>query len=385
MNLPALLLCSSAAFLGVDLLHATEARAVIAFRSATCGQTSNLQTLTLNRPAGAVADDVLVASIGFTKGVTNTAPAGWTQVPGMKGIVSGDQELISWYRVVQPSGEPSSYTFSSSSSTTDTIAGGIAAYSGVDTAAPIAGTPAQTIQSSLTTTDTLPNSNGSAVGSMRISSIVSDDMTTTTYQSPMTKYCDETNETGVDIATSMAYESTGIGTTATRTVSRTDNAHSVLQTFVLAPLPCSTGGLNLSEPSTISFGSTALNGTDRSLSTSATFGVDDQTGTKNGWNLSATSSQFLTGGTPMNGSVTVNGVGLAAGAGRCTAPTSSIGYPMALPHGSPAPTAAKIFNAVAASGRGPTNLTFNFTLGIPASARIGTYTSTWTVTLATGP
>ncbi len=383
MRSTATLLACSGALTAASLFLTETASAVVGFRSSTCGQNTGATTLTLNKPAGTVAGDLLVAHIGTANGPAMTAPSGWTQVPGLAGIVNADQRLVSWYRIAGAS-EPASYTFTTG--VTDANTGGIAAYSGVDTTAPFSGTPAQTINSTITVTDTLPNSTGGDAGSMRVSVATTDDMGASTWQSPLVEVCDEVNGGGTDVATSFAYETTGAGTTATRTVTRDDNGRSILQTFVIAPIPCSTGGLNLAEPSTVSFGSHALTGADGTKTTTALFTVDDQTGTTNGWNLSATSTTFTSGGNTLpTSATTITGVTPTAGAGRCTAPTSSVGYPLTLPAGAVAPAAVKIFNAAAGTGRGPTNLSFNLGLAIPAYARTGAYSSTWTFTLSSGP
>lgn len=383
MHTSAILLACAGALTASNLVLASSANAAVGYRSATCGQASGTSSITLNKPTGTVSGDVLVAHIGTSNGPALTTPSGWTQIPNLAGIINADQRLVSYYKVAGGS-EPASYTFTTGA--TDGIAGGIAAYTGVDTTAPIAGTPAQTLNETITVTDTLPNSSGSAAGSMRVSAVVTDDMGASTYGAPMVEMCDEVNGSGTDVATSFAREPTGSGTTTTRQVTRDDNGRSILQTFVLAPIPCSTGGLNLTAPSSVSFGSHALTGADGTKTTTAAFTVDDQTGTTNGWNLSATSTTFTSGGNTLpTTATTFTGVSTAAGSGRCTAPTSSITYPLTLPAAAVAPAAVKIFNASSGSGRGPTNLTFNLGLGIPAHTRTGTYNSTWTFTLSSGP
>jgi hypothetical protein len=47
--------------------------------------------------------------------------------------------------------------------------------------------------------------------------------------------------------------------------------------------------------------------------------------------------------------------------------------------------ATKLFNAAAASGIGNQTVTPTFKLAVPANTYAGTYTSTWTLTLASGP
>ncbi len=156
---------------------------------------------------------MLVASVGFTHGSGNPNPAGWTQVTNLRGVVNSDQALTTWYKVAGAS-EPASYTFTGAAGT-DATAGGIMAFSGVDTTAPIGGTPAQTLNETITVTDTLPNSNGIDTGSMRVSAVLTDDMGSSTFSSGLTRTCDQVNGTGTDVATATAYEATGVGATAT--------------------------------------------------------------------------------------------------------------------------------------------------------------------------
>jgi hypothetical protein len=56
-----------------------------------------------------------------------------------------------------------------------------------------------------------------------------------------------------------------------------------------------------------------------------------------------------------------------------------------LPAGTTAPTAAKVYNAAIGTGGGPLTLTLSFQLAIPANAYAGSYSSTWTFTIASGP
>lgn len=363
-------------------LRPGSADAAVAFRAATCAQNSSSTTLTLSVPSGTEVGDLLVASIGISNASINT-PGGWTQVTGLRGTVHAEQELATFYRYAT-SPIPSDYTFTGTASP-DGIAGGILAFSGVSTTAPIAGTPAQTIQSSLTTSDTLPNSSGVAPGSMRLSAVVSDDLTVSSYPGGPTKTCDEGNETGVDVATSIAREVTGSGTTATRTVTRSDNARSVLQTLVLNP-GCANGVLDLTVPSSISFPTTTLNGLDQGQSTVAHLTVDDQTGSNAGWNLSATSTRFTNGTSSLPAdAVTVTDATPTSMTGNCAMPTNAVNFPMTLPAAATAPTAQKVFNAAVGTGRGPIDLALGLALALPAHARVGSYTSTWTLTLAAGP
>ena len=68
-----------------------------------------------------------------------------------------------------------------------------------------------------------------------------------------------------------------------------------------------------------------------------------------------------------------------------TDPTNGVSYPYTLPAAATAPTATKIFSAAANTGLGNQTLTLALRLSIPANAFAGSYSSTWTYTLVSGP
>jgi len=76
--------------------------------------------------------------------------------------------------------------------------------------------------------------------------------------------------------------------------------------------------------------------------------------------------------------------GLPAAATTATA-TSNISFPYTLPAGSTAPTATKLYNAAANTGLGNQTVAGTIRVAVPANAYAGTYTSTWTFSLVSGP
>jgi hypothetical protein len=60
-----------------------------------------------------------------------------------------------------------------------------------------------------------------------------------------------------------------------------------------------------------------------------------------------------------------------------------VSYPITVPAGAGPPTAVKIYNAAANTGEGVSSINFNISL--LADDYSGTYNSTWTVTIASGP
>ena len=108
------------------------------------------------------------------------------------------------------------------------------------------------------------------------------------------------------------------------------------------------------------------------------------------WSLTITSTTFTTGTASLPTTATTVSAPIAscdAWFSVCTQvvpvagdPTS---YPFIIPAASTAPTAATFFSDQ--TGTGPQTLSFPFQLNVPASAKAGTYTSTWTVTIQSGP
>jgi hypothetical protein len=130
---------------GNESLAATaSATRAIAFRAATSAKTTN-KKLTISKPAGLAAGDVMLASIAVASNATATAPTGWTQIGT---LTSGSmRQTIYWHVAV--ASEPASYTWSFSSN--QNAVGGIVAYSGAATTSPITSGQANTSSMSITT------------------------------------------------------------------------------------------------------------------------------------------------------------------------------------------------------------------------------------------
>jgi hypothetical protein len=126
----------------------------IAFRAASSA--TGVDSLTLPRPSGTTAGDVLVAQVANRYSpYTLTAPSGWTLV---RRDTSGAQVTSAVFWRVATSSEPASATFSLSGGSAVQMGGGIAAYSGVSTSNPVdvsgvvTGTGATATTASVTTT-----------------------------------------------------------------------------------------------------------------------------------------------------------------------------------------------------------------------------------------
>src|SRR5439155_19167352 len=94
--------------------------------SATAINSTATNFLTIAKPAGTAAGDVLVASLGLNGGWVTGVPSGWTQITA---IISIPNPPMYAYYHVAGAGEPAGYTWALSTSVANS--GGIARYSGV--------------------------------------------------------------------------------------------------------------------------------------------------------------------------------------------------------------------------------------------------------------
>jgi hypothetical protein len=91
-------------------------------------------SITMNKPTGAAANDVLVAQIAIDGNtVISTVPANWTQIQNTNN--GNALRQATYYHVVAASGEPASYQWDWGSTTRNAV-GGISAYYGVKSSSP---------------------------------------------------------------------------------------------------------------------------------------------------------------------------------------------------------------------------------------------------------
>lgn len=143
-----------------------------------------------------------------------------------------------------------------------------------------------------------------------------------------------------------------------------------------------------STPGNVVFPTRALTNADQVVTAGQPLVVADATGSGNGWSVAVTSTTFTTGSrTLANDATRVLGAPTVAckASTTCTPATNTVGYPLTLPAGTTAPTAEKLFGAQAGTGLGAQTITPTWSLRVPATTYTGTYTSTWTYTLTSGP
>jgi hypothetical protein len=123
--------------------------------------------------------------------------------------------------------------------------------------------------------------------------------------------------------------------------------------------------------------------------TAALTAKDTSSGASPGWRLTITSTQFTTGGgTPHTLATTaskVTAVTSVCAVGPCVNPTNSVAYPVTVPAAGVPPAAVRFFNAAANTGQGTFTVTPTVKVSVPQNSYAGTYTSTLTLAIVSGP
>lgn len=337
-------------------------------------------SVTPTLPSASTAGTLLVAVLTNTKRNTAwTAPAGWTQAITGNDNCCGRVDI--WYYANNPGGI-SSATFTAANGTTS---GQLSEWDGVATSAPVDQTGQQNNNSSSSFTVQSAGTVGQA-GELGIAGWQNSGTNATgqTASSPWAHlFNDLTQDRTADYTVGLT-----AGVQASDTESFTPNLSSVAAIATFKPSACTTGdSLSLTVPSAASFPSLALDGTDQNATTTVTLKPDDETTAHSGWNITETSTAFSDGsGHTLSTTATVTTAASAsATTGNCVLPTNSIGYPVTLPAGSTPPTAVKVYNAASGTGQGSTNVALSYRLAVPANTFRGTYTSTWTFAIVSGP
>jgi hypothetical protein len=165
------------------------------------------------------------------------------------------------------------------------------------------------------------------------------------------------------------------------------NSSSVDQTLIEQYPVCNAGGLNLTAPATVTFPAVTITAYDQTVDEAVTFTTDAETATRNGSQLDITSTQLINAASqtlPIGATTVTNATPVIVGhTGVCSVPTNTVvGYPITLPI---SPTSAAFFSAQTSTSEGPSDVTLAFAIDVPGGAYTGTYSSTWTVTMASGP
>ncbi|MGI8857005.1 MAG: WxL domain-containing protein [Thermomicrobiales bacterium] len=149
-------------------------------------------------------------------------------------------------------------------------------------------------------------------------------------------------------------------------------------TGATSSLSLTAGTLGITSPPA-NFGYTgSLTGDVLTLTSSFAVSVSDSSGTGAGWNLQAQIGT-LTSGTNTIPAANHSISGVSVSGVKGVGPSNSVVT------GQIPTTMGKIFNAAANSGMGQATMAFNTQLTVPASALAGTYNTTMTVSIVSGP
>jgi WxL domain surface cell wall-binding len=212
----------------------------------------------------------------------------------------------------------------------------------------------------------------------------------------------------VDAGTTVSIEITGLANTPaagsyTSVITTQDTGTPV--DSGTTPAVSFAGTLTLASPSSLAWAAQE-NGVNQSsvdeVPGDQTLTVNDSTGTTSGWNVTVSATTFSSGSHPLpdTGRLEFNGstsslIGTAPSAtcvGPCVVPVDTTTYPVAIDTAASSPDAFTIYDASAGTGTGVIALggasaahPIGWWIQVPASAYAGSYTSTLTLTLVSGP
>lgn len=382
MGLVALSALTGAFTVVTEVLIAPDAGAAIALVRQGTEVTATSGSVTPTLSSASTAGNLLVAVVANRNTATAapfSGPTGWNEATSVFESGAGEAEI--WYEANNPGGVTSA-TFTASSGTS-TVVGALSEWSGAAFTAPVDRTGTLTTSTAATTATVSTSGATTIAGDLAVTSFISSvapEATFTAGSGWTHAFTDGTDGVVSDRKTGQA-----VGT-----VTETEKASSSTMWggAVTAFLPgCTGGALSLSTPSSVALPSVALNGKDKSVTATGVLTPNDQTNSGSGWNIAGTSTTFTNASsqTLPATATQVTAASRAAATQNCSLPTNSIAYPVTLPAAATAPSAVKLYNAALGTGAGPTNVTLTFKTTVPANAFKGSYTSTWTFSINSGP
>jgi hypothetical protein len=360
------------------LLAAAPAQAAISYVNSN-GATSTTTTLTITKPTNTTTNDVLVATVAGAGTAIMNAPSGWINLRDTTATGSG-MRVMTFYKVAT-STEGANYAFTTASARN--WGGNMIALRGanqvvpIDTSATATGASGNVVAPAVTTT---------SANQWIVTSATANRNTTFTAPAGATERIDTAGtSTSTELSTTTL---TTAGAVAAKTATPANTTSSWVGNTI-AVRAATTAGLSVSLASPSEVFSADLNSGDSTQTYTSDITVDDtRTTASAGWQLQVTSTTLTTGTHSLDtASTSVSGVsGLACdNNGPCTLPTNNVTYPVTVPAASVAPTAVKFANAAAGTGTGRMDWTASFDVDVPQNAFAGTYTSTLTISVVSGP
>lgn len=381
---PGIRLCATALLslliaLGLD----GSARAAIAFVGTATGTTANggATSVALSKPSGVAAGEIEIATLSTQGSATITPPSGWTQI--ISSQVGTSLHQASFWHVAGSSEGTTTWSLSPSIQ----AAGGIIAYSGVDTTSIVDVAAASTGTSG--TSATVPSVTTTyasdlviGVGSFNNQGSLSAPSGTTSRWNAHVGTTNGPTVLGEDLTQASA------GATPASAITDNTSATAWVGQAIALKAASATGVLSVSTSDAPSF-SANLDLGDQTPTYTVALTTIASTSPAAGWNETITSTTFSTGTKSLStGASTIASaptVVCDTAYANCTAATNSISYPVSVPAGSSPPTAVKFVNAASSTGAGRFTVTPTITVSVPQNSFAGTYTSTLTIAIVSGP
>jgi hypothetical protein len=362
------------------VVTATRAGAAISNVQIGTEKTSTSGSIVPTLAAASTAGTLLVAQLGNRNTAASapfSAPAGWTKATGVFSSGTGDIEI--WYYPNNP-GAITSATFTAASGTNTMIAE-LSEWKAAAFTTPVDATGTMTAASA--TTATVSTSSATTIaGDLAFTAFTSSTLPITTFTVGTGWAHVFTDGTRGYVGDDKNGLATGVAT-ETETASSTTSWAGVIVAFKPG---CSGGAVSLTPPASITYPGTTLTGKDQTTTIASAFTANDQTNSGTGWKVSGTSTTFTNGARTLPTTATqITAASATSASQNCSLPVNSVGYPVTLPAAATAPAAVKLYNAAANSGSGPSTVTLTFRTTLPANTYTGTYTSTWTFSISSGP
>lgn len=359
------------------------AQAAIAFVATSSAQTAagGAASLSLAKPTGVAAGQVEIATLSVQGSSPIAPPAGWTKIIDTQ--VGASLRQASFRHVAGASEATTSWTLSPSTQ----AVGGIVAYSGVDTTTIVDNAAEQTGTSGKTVT--IPSVTASysgdlvlGVGSFNNQGTLSGDPAASPRYSAVVPTANGPALGAQDATAPSA------GATPTQTGSDSTAATALIGQAIALKAAGAAGVLSVQTSATPSFGAD-LNAGDQTPTFTLPLSIAASVAPPPGWRATITSTQFSAGTHNLGGGASTIASAPAAvcddAYANCVAPTNAVSYPVTVPAGSGPPAAVTFFNAAAGTGAGRFTLTPTESVAVPQNSYAGTYSSTLTVAIVSGP
>lgn len=338
---------------------------------------STSSSLTLSRPNGTSTNDVLIATISGAGTANITAPSGWTLIDD-RTTANAAMRTFVFFRVAT-AGEPGSYAFASPGARS--TSGGVMALRGANPVVPIDAVAGQTGASGNAVAPVVTTTSANE-WLVTVASFAAD--VSTTAAAGTTERVERRGDTTIHAATSAQVLA---GTTATRTVTPSSTT-AAWSGHTIAIRDAATASLSVSHAASASFTSSLDDGDNAETWSLAATISDTRTTASAGWQLQVTSTTLTTGTRSLPTTATdVTGVSGAAcdNNAPCELPINNVSFPVDVPAGTTPPTAVKFYNAAAGTGLSRIDVNANFSAWVPQNAFAGTYASTVTISVISGP